>query len=68
MEDFSMAKVNEEEFDTDYEVGQDNVEVMGLDLHNPVFFISAVSILFFVIGTICFQRRPMKLWAALKAG
>lgn len=52
-----MAKVNEEEFDTDYEVGQDNVEVMGLDLHNPVFFISAVSILFFVIGTMMFPTH-----------
>ncbi len=39
---------------TDYEVGQDNVELMGMDLHNPVFFISAVIILLFVVLTLIF--------------
>ena len=34
-------------YDTDYETGQDNIEVYGLDIHNPVFFISAVLILVF---------------------
>jgi betaine/carnitine transporter, BCCT family len=28
------------EYDTDYEIGQDNIEVLGLDIHNPVFFMS----------------------------
>ncbi len=32
-------------YDTDYETGQDNVDFLGLDLHNPVFFISAATIL-----------------------
>ncbi len=41
-------------YKTDYEVGQDNVEVMGMDLHNPVFFISAVVILLFVVLTLIF--------------
>ncbi|WP_290631369.1 BCCT family transporter [Aquisalimonas sp.] len=30
--------------ETDYEVGQDNVRPLGLELHNPVFFITAVGI------------------------
>ncbi|WP_294607033.1 BCCT family transporter [Roseovarius sp.] len=38
--------------DTDYEVGQDNVQPQvgpfGLDIHNPVFFISGMSIVLFV--------------------
>jgi len=38
--------------DTDYEAGQDNVQVMGLDIHNPVFFISAIVIVAFVILTL----------------
>ncbi|QDF28289.1 BCCT family transporter [Halarcobacter anaerophilus] len=41
-------------YDTDYEVGQDNVEIFGMDLHNPVFFISAISILLFVVLTLVF--------------
>lgn len=37
---------------TDYEVGQDNVAFLGMDLHNPVFFISSVLVLLFVVGTL----------------
>lgn len=29
------------EYDTEFEVREDNIEVMGLDVHNPVFFTSA---------------------------
>lgn len=28
---------------TDYEVGQDNIQKWGFDIHNPVFGTSAVS-------------------------
>ncbi len=45
------------EYETDYEAGQDNVQVLGMDMHNPVFFISAVLILTFVIGTIIFPAE-----------
>ena len=42
------------EYETDYEVGQDNVEVWGLDLHNPVFFLSAALVMIFAAGTLIF--------------
>ncbi|MBO6718941.1 MAG: BCCT family transporter [Rhizobiaceae bacterium] len=42
--------------DTDYEIGQDNVKVMGLDIHNPVFFVSAVVIVGFVILSLIFRE------------
>ena len=29
--------------DIDYEVGQDNVQFLGLDIHNPVFLVSALA-------------------------
>ncbi len=45
------------EYNTDYEVGQDNLQVVGLELHNPVFFVSAILILFFVIGTLLFPAE-----------
>ncbi len=41
-------------YDTDYETGQDNVTLAGLDIHNPVFFVSAAAILSFSIGTLIF--------------
>ena len=38
--------------ETDYEIGQDNIETkmgpIGLDIHNPVFLISGLSIVAFV--------------------
>ena len=43
-------------YDTDFETGQDNVSFLGLDLHNPVFFISAAAILSFAIGTLAFPE------------
>ncbi len=44
-----------EEFEHNLEVGQDNVQVLGLDIHNPVFFISAIVIIGFVIVTLIFR-------------
>ena len=49
------------DYETDYDVGQDNVQVMGMDMHNPVFFISAVLILTFVIGTLIFPEQANAL-------
>ncbi|WP_422373012.1 BCCT family transporter [Hoeflea sp.] len=42
------------ELTSDFEVGQDNVQVLGLDVHNPVFFVSSVIIVAFVILTLIF--------------
>ncbi len=44
-------------YDTDYELGQDNVKIMGMDIHNPVFGISAGLIIFFIIGTLLFPSE-----------
>jgi BCCT family betaine/carnitine transporter len=52
--------------ETDYEVGQDNVQVMGLDIHNPVFFVSAVVIVGFVIFTLMFQEGSAEFFGWLR--
>ena len=39
-------------YSTKHELGENNVQVAGLDIHNPVFVISALLILVFVIGTL----------------
>jgi len=44
-------------YDTEYETGQDNVQLLGMDLHNPVFFISAASILLFISFALIFPTR-----------
>mgnify|MGYP003641505071 FL=1 len=44
------------EYDTDYEIGQDNIEVLGLDIHNPVFFMSAGLVTFFSVVSLVFPE------------
>lgn len=45
--------------DTEYEIGQDNIQArvgpFGLDIHNPVFAISGLTIVAFVLVTLAFQ-------------
>ncbi|MCG8420489.1 MAG: BCCT family transporter [Proteobacteria bacterium] len=50
----------------DYEIGQDNIEIFGLDIHNPVFLISSVIIVGFVIFVLMFQAGAAELFGALR--
>ena len=58
--------------DIEHEIGQDNVQVLGLDIHKPVFLISAVLVGAFVIATLMFLESTaavfgdMKLWVTTK--
>ena len=40
--------------DIGHEIGEHNVRVLGLDIHNPVFMISALLVVAFVLGTVVF--------------
>jgi BCCT family betaine/carnitine transporter len=39
-------------YETEYEIGQDNLQRWGMDIHHPVFWISSGLILLFVIGVL----------------
>ena len=56
--------------DTDYEIGQDNVEPkigpLQLDFHNPVFGVSAIVVVAFVILTLAFQAQAEPLFTAMR--
>ena len=45
---------------TDYAVGQDNIKKWGFDVHNPVFMISSVLILAFLIATLIADPKVAK--------
>jgi len=49
------------EYNTAYKVGQDNVQVMGLDFLNPVFMSSAFIIFAFILGTILFPADAKEI-------
>ena len=51
---------------TTYTVGQDNVQVLGLDVHNPVFAIAATLVVVFVVFTIAFQEQAAAAFTTLR--
>ncbi|MBZ0216691.1 MAG: BCCT family transporter, partial [Fimbriimonadaceae bacterium] len=52
--------------DTDYEIGQHNIQPFGLDIHNPVFLVSGLSIIAFVIITLMFQQEATAFFGWLR--
>ena len=54
--------------DIGHEIGENNIQVLGLDIHNPVFLVSASLAVALVIGTLLFQQQAavvfgeMRLW------
>jgi len=57
--------------ETDYKIGQDNITPkigpFGLDIHNPVFAISGLAIVAFVVLTLTFQNELEPLFGDLRA-
>lgn len=49
-------------FDTEYELGQDNIRPLGLDIHNPVFIISASAIVLFVALALANQEASAEFF------
>lgn len=52
--------------ETNYEIGQDNVQRFGLDIHNPVFAISSVAVVAFVVITLIFQNQATEFFGWLR--
>jgi len=42
--------------DIGHEIGDNNIEKFGLDIHNPVFVVSAILVVSLVIGTLAFRE------------
>ncbi|TLP43857.1 BCCT family transporter [Cohaesibacter sp. CAU 1516] len=56
--------------DTDYEIGQDNIETnigpFGLDIHNPVFLISGLSVVAFVVYALLAPQQAADFFGWLR--
>ena len=54
--------------DSEHTVGEQNIQVFGLDIHNPVFVVSAVLVIVFVVATLLFLDEAagvftdMRVW------
>ncbi|MDO6561937.1 BCCT family transporter [Amphritea sp. 1_MG-2023] len=49
------------EYTSDYKAGQDNVQVLGMDIHNPVFSTSALAIIVFIVLTLAFPAAAKEM-------
>ncbi len=55
-----------DEYVSDFEVGQDNVRPLGLDFHQPVFAISAITVIVFVAFTLAFPQLAANWFGDLR--
>ena len=51
---------------SNYRIGQDNITPFGLDIHNPVFLISGVTIVLFVLCSLLFQAQAAAFFGWLR--
>ncbi|MFL1404532.1 BCCT family transporter [Marinobacter sp. M1N3S26] len=56
-----MGEVVKDEYQTDYVAGQDNINKFGLDIHAPVFPITAILVVVFVVGTLMFPAQAKEV-------
>jgi len=59
--------VSQKDSDIGHEIGEHNVQVLGLDFHNPVFIVSALLAVAVVIGTLLFLEQAAVLFAEIRA-
>ena len=55
-----------ERYKSEYETGDDNIQVLGLDIHNPVFAVSASLMLAFVLLTLTFPAQANEALSAIR--
>jgi len=53
--------------DIGHEIGEHNIELLGLDIHNPVFMVSAILAVTVVVGTLLFLEQAAVLFADVRA-
>ena len=52
--------------DIGHKIGEQNIRVFNLDIHNPVFIVSAALVVMLVIGTLLFLEQAATLFADLR--
>ncbi len=53
--------------DIGHTLGQDNIQIFGLDIHNPVFLVSAILVLALVVCTLIFQEQSEMMYIELNS-
>ncbi len=71
MKDTSEALANSastanEVLDIGHEIGEHNIRIFNLDIHNPVFIVSALLVITLVAGTLLFPQQAAAVFADLR--
>jgi len=53
--------------DIGHEIGEHNIQALGLDIHNPVFVVSAILAITLVAGTLLFQQQAAGIFSDLRS-
>lgn len=64
--DLDPAALAPNPIDTDFEIGDQNIQPFGLDIHNPVFLISGLAVVTFVFITLAFQGQATEFFGWLR--
>ena len=52
--------------DIGHEIGEQNIRIFNLDIHNPVFIVSAALVVALVTGTLLFPQQAAQVFADLR--
>lgn len=66
MTDINPSDGGKREMATDYELGQHNIRPFGLDIHNPVFVISSLVVIAFVLLALANQEAAASFFGWLR--
>ena len=62
------GKQPQPEIERRYQVGQDNLQIFGLDINAPVFLTSSFTIIVFVLVALVFQEKATVLFEDIGSG
>jgi BCCT family betaine/carnitine transporter len=54
------------EYRSNHTIGENNIQIWGMDIHNPVFFVSASLIIVFVVAILQFPAQANEILAAAR--
>ena len=61
-----MLDIDNPTYDSDHEIGENNVQPIGLDIHNPVFMVSAISTVLIVVLTVLFADTAATFFGSMR--
>ncbi|MFK8030083.1 MAG: BCCT family transporter [Gammaproteobacteria bacterium] len=62
----SASSAPTDRYATDHVTGEHNIQVVGLDIHNPVFLVSGIGVVLFVILTLLFNEQAADFFSELR--